>query len=126
MTLDGKVAVVTGGGSGIGEAICIRLAADGARVAVLDVDIDAAGLTATLVGGIAVEADVSDSASVDRALAAAESGLGPVDVWVNNAGIAAAAQAARIRPAGGGTVRRGCGDRKDRDGARRPRPATGR
>ncbi len=98
MTLDGKVAVVTGGGSGIGEAICIRLAADGARVAVLDIDVDAAGLTAALVGGIAVEANVSDSASVDEALAAVEGALGPVDVWVNNAGIAAAAQAARIRP----------------------------
>jgi 3-oxoacyl-[acyl-carrier protein] reductase len=95
---EGKVALVTGGGSGIGEAICIRLAADGARVAVLDVDIDAAELTAKLVGGIAVEADVSDSASVDKALAAAESGLGPADIWVNNAGIAASAQAARIRP----------------------------
>jgi len=98
VTLDGSIAVVTGGGSGIGEAICIRLAADGAKVAVLDVDADAAGLTATLVGGVAVEADVSDSASVDAALAQAEAALGPVDVWVNNAGIAAAAQAARIGP----------------------------
>ena len=98
MTLTDRVAVVTGGGSGIGEAICIRLAADGARVAVLDVDTGAAGLTATLVGGIAVEADVSDSASVDAALATVESELGPVGVWVNNAGIQAAAQAARIKP----------------------------
>ena len=38
VTLDGKVAAVTGGGSGIGEAICVRLAADGARVAVIDID----------------------------------------------------------------------------------------
>ncbi len=98
MTLDGKVAVVTGGGSGIGEAICIRLAADGARVAVLDIAADAAALTATLVDGIAVEADVSNSASVEVARERVESELGPVDVWVNNAGIAAAAQAARIRP----------------------------
>ncbi|MGH2900566.1 MAG: SDR family NAD(P)-dependent oxidoreductase, partial [Solirubrobacteraceae bacterium] len=90
--------MVTGGGSGIGEATCVRLADDGAQVAVLDVDANAAGLTAALVGGIAVEADVSDSASVERALAAVESELGPVDVWVNNAGIAAAAQAARIGP----------------------------
>ena len=98
MTLRDKAAVVTGGGSGIGEAICVRLAADGARVAVLDVDAEAAALTAALVDGIAVEADVSDAASVDRALESAESALGSVDVWVNNAGIAAVAQAARITP----------------------------
>jgi 3-oxoacyl-[acyl-carrier protein] reductase len=97
VTLDGKVAVVTGGGSGIGEAICIRLAADGARVAVLDVDADAAGLTGALVGGLAVDADVCDSGAVEQALTAVESELGPVDVWVNNAGIAAGPQAARIK-----------------------------
>ena len=94
--LKGKVAVVTGGGSGIGEAICVRLAADGAKVAVLDIDGEAAALTATLVTGIAVEADVSDSESVRRALEQVEAKLGPVDVWVNNAGIQAGAQAARI------------------------------
>jgi 3-oxoacyl-[acyl-carrier protein] reductase len=89
MRLEGKVAVVTGGGSGIGEAACVRLAADGARVAVLDVNEGAAALTAKLAGdGIAVQADVSDSASVHRALALVEQQLGPVDVWVNNAGIA--------------------------------------
>ena len=98
MTLQGKVAVVTGGGSGIGEAICLRLAADGAKVAVLDLDGAAARLTAELAGGIAVEADVSESASVERALEQAEAELGPLDVWVNNAGIQASAQAARIRP----------------------------
>jgi 3-oxoacyl-[acyl-carrier protein] reductase len=98
MTLEGKVAVVTGGGSGLGEAICIRLAREGAKVAVLDVDLDAAELTAQLVGGLAVRADVSDSASVDAALDEAEAALGPVDVWVNNAGIAAVAQAERITP----------------------------
>ena len=94
--LEGKVAVVTGGGSGIGEAICVRLAAEGARVAVLDVDAEAAALTATLVGGIAVSADVSDSESVERALEQVEAKLSPVDVWVNNAGIKGGAQAARI------------------------------
>jgi 3-oxoacyl-[acyl-carrier protein] reductase len=96
VTPDGKVAVVTGGASGLGEAISRRLARDGARVAVLDVNLDVAKRTADLVGGVAVHADVSDSASVDRALVEAEDALGPVDVWVNNAGIAAAAQVARI------------------------------
>jgi 3-oxoacyl-[acyl-carrier protein] reductase len=94
--LEGKVAVVTGGGSGIGEAICVRLAAEGARVAVLDVNEEAAALTATLVSGIAVEADVSDSKSVEHALEQVEAKLGPVDVWVNNAGIKGGAHAARI------------------------------
>jgi 3-oxoacyl-[acyl-carrier protein] reductase len=96
VTLEGKVAVVTGGGSGIGEAICVRLAAEGAKVAVLDIDAETAALTATLVNGIAVEADVSDSESVEGALEHVEAKLGPVDVWVNNAGIQAGAQAARI------------------------------
>jgi len=91
------IAVVTGGGSGIGEAICLRLARDGASVAVLDVDLDAARLTAELVGGIAVEADVSESASVDAALGQAEADLGPVDVWVNNAGIQASGEAGLMR-----------------------------
>jgi len=96
VTLEDRVAVVTGGGSGIGEAICLRLAAEGARVAVLDVDLDAAAVTAKLAGGAPIEADVSDSASVERARESVEAELGPVDIWVNNAGIQASAQAARI------------------------------
>jgi 3-oxoacyl-[acyl-carrier protein] reductase len=99
VSLDGKVAVVTGGGSGLGEAIALRLARAGARVAVLEVNMDAAELTAELVGGIAVHADVSDSSSVDTAAARIEETVGPLDVWVNNAGIAAAAQVERIAPA---------------------------
>jgi 3-oxoacyl-[acyl-carrier protein] reductase len=98
MSLGGKVAVVTGGGSGIGEAICLRFAREGARVAVLDVNEQAAALTAELAGGVAVQADVSDSAFVDCALERAEAELGPVDVWVNNAGIPASAQAERVVP----------------------------
>jgi 3-oxoacyl-[acyl-carrier protein] reductase len=98
VTLEAKVAVVTGGGSGIGEAICLRLAREGARVAVLDVDDAAAALTAKLCDGVAVPADVSDGAAVERALGRAEAELGPVDIWVNNAGIAASAQAARVAP----------------------------
>jgi 3-oxoacyl-[acyl-carrier protein] reductase len=99
MKLDGKVALVTGGGSGIGEAICVALAGEGARVAVVDVNREAAELTAGLVAkGVAIEADVADSAAVDRAVAEAESALGPLDVLVNNAGIAGREELDRILP----------------------------
>jgi 3-oxoacyl-[acyl-carrier protein] reductase len=93
---EARVVVVTGGGSGIGEAICSRLAAEGARVAVLDVADEAAELTARLVDGVAVHADVTDATAVEEALTEAERRLGPVDVWINNAGIAATEHAARI------------------------------
>jgi 3-oxoacyl-[acyl-carrier protein] reductase len=99
VSLSGKVAVVTGGGSGIGEACCVRLAEEGARVAVLDVDEGAARLAAKLAGdGLAVGADVSDSAAVDAALATVEAELGPVDVWINNAGISGGPHSDRVNP----------------------------
>lgn len=99
MSLAGRVAVVTGGGSGIGEATCIRLADDGARVAVLDIDEGAAELTAKLAGdGLAVVADVTDPAAVEAALARVEGELGPVDVWVNNAGISGGPVSERVNP----------------------------
>jgi 3-oxoacyl-[acyl-carrier protein] reductase len=94
-----KVAVVTGGGAGIGEAICHRLAADGARVAALDVRLDAARETIASIGaGLAVDADVSDSAAVDEALARVERELGPIGIVVNNAGAVGAAHLARVLP----------------------------
>src|SRR5262245_35143379 len=85
--LDGRVALVTGGGQGIGEAVGRRLAAAGARVAVLDLRADAARRVAAELGGLAVVGDVTSEADVDRVCGEAEAGLGPVDLLVNNAGV---------------------------------------
>jgi NAD(P)-dependent dehydrogenase (short-subunit alcohol dehydrogenase family) len=82
------VAVVTGGGSGIGLATCARLAEDGFRVAALDLEPSAAA-------GLAVGCDVTDEASVTAAMAAVTDRFGGIDVLVNNAGITGSRQAAR-------------------------------
>ena len=86
-----RTVIVTGGGGGIGGAACRRFAAEGARVAVLDLDLDAAEKVAAEIrttGGraAALRCDITERAEVDAALAAAEARLGPVDVLVNNAG----------------------------------------
>lgn len=86
-TLDGHKAIVTGGGSGIGEAICRRFAAEGARVAVLDRRADVAQSVADAVGAVAFECDVASSSSVGAAVEAAVAELGGVTDLVNNAGI---------------------------------------
>ncbi|SCU74824.1 3-oxoacyl-(Acyl-carrier-protein) reductase [Cupriavidus necator] len=91
-TLQGKVALVTGAGSGIGRANSVVMAARGAAIIVNDLGAASAQETVALIqqaGGTAVAciADVSDAASVERAFTAAQQALGPVDVLVNNAGI---------------------------------------
>jgi 2-hydroxycyclohexanecarboxyl-CoA dehydrogenase len=86
MRLEGRTALVTGGAGGIGAATARRLAAEGARVAVGDLDLDAARAVAAEIDGFATELDVADTASVGRAVAAVAGALGPVDVLVNNAG----------------------------------------
>lgn len=78
---------MTGGGSGIGEAICRRFAAEGARVAVLDRRLGAASSVATAIDGVALECDVTSSSAVDAALERAWDELGGVTDLVNNAGI---------------------------------------
>lgn len=93
---DGRTAIVTGGGHGIGEATARRLAAEGARVAVLDVRGAAEAaerLAADGAQAIGCATDVSDEAQVAAAVAETERRLGPVDVLVNNAAVLIAADA---------------------------------
>jgi 2-hydroxycyclohexanecarboxyl-CoA dehydrogenase len=86
MRLEGRIALVTGGASGIGAATARRLAAEGARVAVADLNDDGARAVAGEIDGLAVRVDVADAASVRAGVAEVASSLGGIDVLVNNAG----------------------------------------
>jgi NAD(P)-dependent dehydrogenase (short-subunit alcohol dehydrogenase family) len=86
--LDGKVALITGAGSGIGEATSERFAAEGARIFAVDLDDDDARTVAERVGGTHLGADVGESVAVDAAFDTCERELGGVDIAYLNAGIA--------------------------------------
>lgn len=93
MKLEGQIALVTGAGSGIGRAIAVLFAKEGARVVVNDVKREAAAATVEAMGGardrgFPIQADVSDSSAVRAMFAEAAERFGGLDILVNNAGIA--------------------------------------
>ncbi|MBA2675360.1 SDR family NAD(P)-dependent oxidoreductase [Ramlibacter sp.] len=90
MNIEGHAALVTGGGSGLGEATARELARLGAKVAVLDVNETAAQAVAASIGGIACRCDITDAASATAAIAQAAAAHGPARILMNVAGIGAA------------------------------------
>ena len=87
MKLDGKHVVVTGGARGIGQALCERFAAEGARVVVADVLHEQAQSTASAINGFAVACDVAKESDIQKLVADAEAHYGPIDLFCSNAGL---------------------------------------
>src|SRR5438876_4779012 len=92
LSLQGRVAVVTGGGSGIGQATCLALAADGARVMVADLILPSALTTVHRIqaaggGAAAIQVDVAEPGDCKRMARVTREVLGGLDILVNNAGI---------------------------------------
>lgn len=90
MKIEGQAALVTGGGSGLGAETARELARRGAKVAVLDINSDAAQSVGKEIGGFGVRCDITDAASVEAALAAAVEKLGPARLLLNVAGVGGA------------------------------------
>jgi NAD(P)-dependent dehydrogenase (short-subunit alcohol dehydrogenase family) len=88
MKLDGKHVVVTGGAGGIGRALCLRFASEGARAVVAaDLDVEGARKVAAGIGGLAVGLDVTDESQIRALVETAEKANGPIDLFCSNAGI---------------------------------------
>ncbi len=103
MTLNGKVALVTGAGQGIGRGIVLRLAKDGADIAIVDINEEKMTEVATEIEGLGrkvttFKADVSNRAEVYAAVEHVEKTLGGIDIMVNNAGIAQVDPIADVTP----------------------------
>ncbi len=98
MRLNGKSALITGGARGIGRAFAERYVAEGARVAIADIDLPRAQETASQIGdqAVAVYMDVTDQASIDGAVAQTVEELGQIDILINNAAIFTAAPITEI------------------------------
>lgn len=101
MRIQDKVAIVTGGGSGIGQGICYRLAEEGGVIAVLDIHFEAAQNTAREIekaGGraLAIKVDVAIAAEVDAAVKEVISAFGKIDILVNNAGVSLSTSVAKM------------------------------
>ena len=87
MEFKDKVVIVTGGANGIGRSLCVAFANAGAKVAVVDLEAKPASDVAELVGGIGLRADVASEKDIQTMVAEVESSLGPIDIFVSNAGI---------------------------------------
>ena len=108
--LDGQVAFITGGGSGLGAAAAERLAADGAIVVINDLHEDAAQRVAARHGGLHFAFDVTDSSAFDAAVDSTVAQLGRLDIMVNNAGIAPANVASKTERSVSNAMKRMQGD----------------
>ncbi len=97
--LEGRRAIVTGGGSGIGRATCRRMAEEGAHVAVLDLDGASARAVAEEIGGVGLDADVGDPDGLRQVVDAAVGELGGLSILYNNAGTSAFARLHEGAPA---------------------------